>query len=72
MNLIAAPRTMIAADRTPENLTPSLSRITPAMMRKPQTLRMYSDAAYVPNTLLFHPRLLSTSDFSGDITSTNI
>ena len=71
-NLMAAPATIRPADSMPEKRTPSLSSITPARMRKPQTLSMYSDAAYLPNTLLFQPRSLSTSDLSGLITSTNI
>ena len=71
-NLIAAPATISPAESTPEKRTPSLSRMTPAMIRKPHTFSIYSDAAYFPNTPLSQPRLVSTSDFSGDITSTNI
>ena len=44
-NLIAAPKTIRPADRMPEKRTPSLSRRMPARIRKPQTLRMYSEAA---------------------------
>ena len=45
MNLIAAPITIKPAERIPEKRTPSLSSITPAISRKPQTFRMYSEAA---------------------------
>ena len=72
MNFIPAPKTISPAERIPENRTPSLSRMIPARIRNPQTLRMYSDAAYFPNTPLSHPSLLSTRDLRGDITSTNI
>ena len=44
----------------------------PARIRNPQTLRMYSDAAYVPKTELSQPLADSTSDWRGDITSTNM
>ena len=71
-NLMAAPATIRLADSTPEKRTPSLSRITPAIIRNPHTLSMYSDAAYVPNTLLFQPNSLSTRDLRGLITSTNM
>ena len=45
MNLMAAPATMSPAERIPEKRTPSLSRMTPAISRKPHTLRIYSEAA---------------------------
>ena len=45
MNLISAPATISPAERIPEKRTPSLSRMTPAIIRKPQTLSMYSEAA---------------------------
>jgi hypothetical protein len=45
MNLMSAPMNIIEAESTPVKRTPILSRITPAMMRKPRTLTMYSDAA---------------------------
>ena len=45
MYLMIAPPTMRDADRVPVKRTPILSRMMPAMMRNPQTLRMYSDAA---------------------------
>ena len=63
---------MREAERMPVNLIPVLSRMIPAMMRKPHTLRMYSDAAYVPNTPLSQPLWLSMRDLSGDMTSTNM
>ena len=44
-NLMAAPSTIRPAESTPEKRTPSLSSMTPAMIRKPQTLSMYSEAA---------------------------
>ena len=72
MYLIAAPTTMRDVERIPVKRTPILSRMMPARIRKPQTLRMYSDAAYVPNTDPFHPLVFSMSDWRGDITSTNI
>lgn len=45
MNLITAPTSIMDADNSPVKRMPVLSRITPAMMRKPQTFTMYSDAA---------------------------
>ena len=46
MNLMIAPPTIRPAERSPVNLTPILSRMIPAKMRKRQnTLRKYSDAA---------------------------
>ena len=60
------------AESAPVNLTPILSRMMPAIIRKPQTFKMYSAAAYVPNTPLSHPRWDSTSDFRGESTSTNM
>ena len=71
-NLMAAPTTIRLALRTPVKRMPILSRMMPARMRKPHTLRMYSDAAYVPKVPLDQPLALSTRDFSGDITSTNM
>jgi len=44
-NLIDAPITISPAERSPVKRTPILSRITPARIRKPQTFRMYSEAA---------------------------
>ena len=67
-----APSTIREADRMPVNRIPILSRMIPAIMRNPHTFSIYSDAAYVPKTLLSHPRSCSMSDLSGDITSTNI
>ena len=45
MNLMTAPPSIMEAESTPVKRTPILSRMTPAMMRKPNTLRMYSEAA---------------------------
>ena len=59
MYFITAPANIMLADSSPVKRTPILSRITPAMMRKPQTLRMYSEAAYVPKISGVHPRWLS-------------
>ena len=72
MYLITAPATIRDAESTPVNLTPILSSMIPAMIRKPQTLKIYSDAAYVPNTVLDHPLSLSIMLLRGDITSTNM
>ena len=60
--LIAAPATIREVERIPVKRTPILSRMIPARMRNPQTLRIYSDAAYVPNTELSHPLADSTRD----------
>ena len=55
MYLMAAPATIREVDRIPVKRTPILSRMIPARIRKPNTLSMYSEAAYVPNTELSHP-----------------
>ena len=62
MYLIPAPITMSEVERIPVKRTPILSRMIPARMRNPQTLRMYSEAAYVPKTELSQPLADSTSD----------
>ena len=69
---IEAPITINDVDNIPVNLIPHLSRMIPARIRKPHTLRMYSEAAYVPKTPLSQPLSDSISDCNGDITSTNI
>ena len=70
---MAAPPTIRDAERSPVNLTPILSRMMPAKMRKKQnTLRKYSDAAYVPKTDEFQPLVDSIIVLRGDMTSTNI
>ena len=69
---ITAPANIMLAESSPVKRTPILSRITPAMMRNPHTLRIYSDAAYVPKMSGVHPRWLSIRAWMGDITSTNI
>ena len=43
--LMAAPITMSDAERVPVKRMPILSRMIPATIRKPQTFRMYSEAA---------------------------
>ena len=43
--LIEAPTTIRAVERIPVKRTPILSRMIPARIRNPHTLRMYSDAA---------------------------
>ena len=43
--LTAAPITMSDAERVPVKRTPILSRMMPAMIRKPQTFRINSEAA---------------------------
>ena len=72
MYFITAPVTMSDAESTPVKRMPILSRMIPAIIRKPHTFRIYSDAAYVPNTPLSQPLSLSIRDFRGDITSTNM
>ncbi len=44
-NLMQAPKSISEAESTPVRRTPILSRIIPAKIRKPHTLRMYSLAA---------------------------
>ena len=44
-NLMLAPITISEAESTPVKRMPILSRIIPARIRKPHTLRIYSDAA---------------------------
>ena len=70
--LIAAPANIMEAERIPVKRIPILSRITPAMIRKPQTLRIYSALAYVPKISGVQPRWFSTRAWSGDMTSTNM
>ena len=72
MYFIVAPMTMSDAESVPVKRTPILSSMMPASMRKPQTLSMYSDAAYVPNVPDVQPRCDSMRVWSGDITSTNM
>ena len=67
-----APMNIIEADNSPVKRMPHLSRMMPATMRKPNTLTMYSLAAYVPNTSGVQPYWFSTSDCKGDIMSTNM
>ncbi len=43
--MIAAPTNISEADSVPVKRTPILSRMMPATIRKPNTLRMYSEAA---------------------------
>ena len=58
--LILAPRTINDADNKPVKRIPILSRITPAKIKKKQnTLRKYSEAAYVPNVVLFQLSVVS-------------
>ncbi len=72
MNFMDAPSTMSDAESIPVKRVPILSRMMPAIMRKPNTFRIYSEAAYVPNTVLSQFLDCSTRDFRGDITSTNM
>ena len=70
--LIAAPITMSEAESRPVKRTPILSRIIPAIIRKPNTLRRYSPAAYVPKTPWSHPSVSFSKEASGERMSTNI
>ena len=68
-----APITITKAESAAVYLTPILSRITPAKIKKrKKTFKKYSDPANTPKFSDDQPRSVSRRLFNGDKTSTNM
>ena len=67
-----APINIRDAESIPVKRTPILSRMIPARIRNPKTLKMNSELPYMPNTSGVQPRWASIMLCSGDIMSTNM
>ena len=67
-----APMNIRDAESTPVKRMPILSRMMPARIRNPMTLKMISELPYMPKTSGVQPRWASIMLCSGDIMSTNM